>query len=53
MFNATCIGVPWQQRPDQRKLARLVVLVAEADQSVALVIVRELIGGDTSRSETS
>ena len=34
-----CIGVPWQLRPVQRKLARFLVLVAEADQGVALVIV--------------
>ena len=31
VFSATCIGVPWQLRPDQRNLARPVVLVAEAD----------------------
>ena len=37
--SATCIGVPWQLRPDQRNLARLVVLEAEADQGVAPVIV--------------
>ena len=39
MFSATCIGVPWQLRPGQRNLARLVVPEAEADQGVALVIV--------------
>ena len=39
VFSATCVGVPWQLRPDQRNLARLVVLVAEADQGVAPVIV--------------
>ena len=39
VFSATCIGVPWQLRPDHRNLARLVVLVAEADQGVAPVIV--------------
>ena len=32
-------GVPWQLRPDQRNLVRLVVPEAEADQGVALVIV--------------
>ena len=37
-INATCIGVPWQLRPDQRKLARPVVLLAEADQGVARVM---------------
>ena len=39
VFSATRIGVPWQLRPDQRNLARLVVLVAEADLGVAPVIV--------------
>ena len=39
VFSATCIGVPWQLRPEQRYLARNVVLVVEADQGVALVIV--------------
>ena len=39
VFSATCIGVPWQLRPDQRNLVRRVVLAAEADQGVALVIV--------------
>ena len=39
VFSATCVGVPWQLRPDQRNLARPVVLEAEADQGVALVIV--------------
>ena len=37
-FSAPCIGVPLQLRPDQRNLARLVVLVAEAVQRVAPVI---------------
>ena len=35
VFSATCIGFPWQLRPDQRNLARPVVPVAEADQGVA------------------
>ena len=39
VFSATCVGVPWQLRPDQRNLVRPVVLVAEADQGVAPVIV--------------
>ena len=39
VFFATCAGVPWQLRPDQRNLARPVVPAAEADQGVALVIV--------------
>ena len=39
LFSATCIGVPWQLRPDQRNLARLVVPEAQADQGVAPVIV--------------
>ena len=39
MFGVTCVGVLWHLRPDQRNLARLVVLEAEADQSVAPVIV--------------
>ena len=38
-FSATCVGVPWQLRPDQRNLVRLVVLEAEAEQGVAPVIV--------------
>ena len=32
VFSATCVGVPWQLRPDQ-------VPEAEADQGVASVIV--------------
>ena len=39
VFSVTCIGVPWQLRPDQRNLARPVVPEAEAEQGVALVIV--------------
>ena len=39
VFSVSCIGVPWQLRPDQRNLARLVVPEAEADQGVAPVIV--------------
>ena len=39
VFSETSIGVPWRLRPDQRKLLRPVVLVAEADQGVAPVIV--------------
>ena len=39
VFSATCIGVPWQLRPDQRNLARPVVPEAEANQGVAPVIV--------------
>ena len=39
VFSVTCVGVPWQSRPDQRNLARPVAPVAEADQGVALVIV--------------
>ena len=39
VFSATCVGVPWQLRPHQRKLARLVVHVPEADQGVAPPIV--------------
>ena len=39
VFSVTCIGVPWQLRPDQRNLARPVVPEAEADQGVAPVIV--------------
>ena len=57
VFSATCIGILWQLRLDQRNLARPVVPEAEADQGVALVIVmppfRKLIGGDTSRREIS
>ena len=39
VFSATCVGVPWQLRPDQRNLLRPVVPEAEADQGVAPVIV--------------
>ena len=39
VFSATCVGVPWQLRPDQRNLVRLVALEAEAEQGVAPVIV--------------
>ena len=39
VFSVTCIGAPWQLRPDQRNLVRPVVRVAEADQGVASVIV--------------
>ena len=39
VFSATCVGVPWKLRPDQRNLVRPVVPDAEADQGVAPVIV--------------
>ena len=39
VFSATCVGVPWQLRPDQRNLVRLVVPEAEAERGVAPVIV--------------
>ena len=39
VFSVTYIGVPWQLRPEQRNLARLVVPVPEADQGVAPAIV--------------
>ena len=39
VFGATCVGVPWQLRPDQRNLERPVVPEAEAEQGVAPVIV--------------
>ena len=39
VFSASCVGVPWQLRPDQRNLVRLVVPEAEAEQGVAPVIV--------------
>ena len=39
VFSARRVGVPWQLRPDQRNLARPVVLVAEAGQGVAPVSV--------------
>ena len=38
VFSATCVGVPWQLRPEQRNLVRPVV--PEADQGVAPAIVR-------------
>ena len=40
VFSATCVGVPWQLRPDQRNLVSPVGPEAEAEQGVALVIVR-------------
>ena len=39
VLSATFIGCPWPLMPEQRKLVRLAVLVAEADQGVAPVIV--------------
>ena len=39
VFSATCVGVPWQLRPDQRSLVRPVVPETEAVQGVAPVIV--------------
>ena len=39
MFSATCVGVTWQLRQDQRNLVRPVVFEAEAEQGVAPVIV--------------
>ena len=39
MFSATCAGVPWQLRSDQRNLVRTVVPEAEADQGVVPVVV--------------
>ena len=39
VFSATCVGVPWQLRPDQRNLVRPVVPEAEAEHGVAPVIV--------------
>ena len=39
VFSAMCIGIPWQLRPHQRNLSKLVVFEAEADQGVAPVIV--------------
>ena len=39
VFSATCVGVPWQLRPDQRNLVRPVVPEAEAEQDIAPVIV--------------
>ena len=50
LFSATCVGVPWQLRPDQRNLVRPVVPEAEAEQGVATVIVMQF-GEDTSRRE--
>ena len=43
VFSATCVGVPWQLRPDQRNLVRFVVSEAEAEQGVALVIVMPVV----------
>ena len=39
VFSATCAGVPWQLRPDQRNLVRPIVPEAETEQGVAPVIV--------------
>ena len=38
-FGTACVGVPWQLRPEQRRLENTAVLVSEADPGVALVIV--------------
>ena len=43
VFSATCIGVPWQLRPDQRNLTRPVVPEAEVEQGVATVIVMPVV----------
>ena len=43
VFSATCGGVPWQLRPDQRNLVRPVVPEAEAEQFVAPVIVMPVV----------
>ena len=43
VFSASCVGVPWQLRPDQRNLVRLVVPEAEAEQGVAPVIVMPVV----------
>ena len=43
VFSATCVGVPWQLRPDQRNLVRPVVPEAEAKQGVAPVIVMPVV----------
>ena len=56
VFSATCVGVPWQLRPHQRNLVRLVVPKAEAEQGDApcdrdACSSEELIGEDTSRKE--
>ena len=53
VFSATCVGVPWQLRPDQRNLVRPVVPESEADvvpeteadQGVAPVIVMLAVPG--------
>ena len=39
VLSATLLGCPWPLMPEQRKLVRLAVLVSEADQGVAPVIV--------------
>ena len=36
VFSASCVGVPWQLRPDQRNLVRPVVPEAEAEQGVQM-----------------
>ena len=43
VFSATCVGILWQLRPDQRNLMRPVVPEAEAEQSVAPVIVMPVV----------
>ena len=48
-FSATCIGIVWQLRPDQRNLVRLVVPEAEAEQGVAPVIVTPAVPKDDRR----
>ena len=53
MFSATCVGVSWRLRPDQRNLAKPVVVKAEADQGVALVVVMPAVPrGDRGRYGT-
>ena len=53
VFVPACIVVPWQRRPEQRELWRLVVRLAEADQGVAPVIVTPAIPrGDPRRCVT-
>ena len=57
VFSATCVGVPWQLRPDRRNLVRPVVPETEAEQGVAPVIVMPAVPKvdrrNTSRREIS
>ena len=43
VFSATCVGIPWQLRQDQRNLVRPFVPEAKAEQGFALVMVMPIV----------